>query len=138
MRDGQTRQLETDPSAGADLFASFAANWRVSLVILSGSAEGSEWEIDRREATVGRGNDNTIVIDDSSISKQHVAFEFSDSGYRVRDLGSSNGTLLNGSEIRVAELKHGDRIQLGEHTLQLILERRNASPRTYVIPDGDQ
>ena len=75
-------------------------------------------------------------IDDEAMSKNHAVFEFSDSSYRIRDLASTNGTLLNGSEIRIAELKHGDRIQMGEHVFQLVLEKRESCPRTYMLPDA--
>jgi len=135
MRDGQTRKLEIVPSGEDDLFAEYARNWKISVVILKGPAAGSEYLLEERQVGVGRGAENAIAIDDQAMSKAHAVFEFSDSGYRIRDLGSMNGTLLNGSEIRVAELKHGDRVQMGEHTFQLILEKREARPRTYVLPE---
>ena len=135
MRDGQTRKLETIPAEG-DLFAEYAKSWKVCVVTLSGHAAGSEYLLQERQVGVGRGPENPISIDDQAMSKAHAVFEFSDNGYRIRDLGSMNGTLLNGSEIRVAELKHGDRIQMGEHTFQLVLEKREARPRTYVLPDA--
>ena len=46
-----------------------------------------------------------------------------------------NGVLLNGSEIRVGELKNGDRFELGEHVFQFLLDRRSRQPKAYVIPD---
>ncbi len=136
MRDGQTRKLEAISSGEDDLFADYAKSWKVSVVILSGHAAGSEYLLEERQVGVGRGAENPIAIDDQAMSKEHAVFEFSDSGYRIRDLASMNGTLLNGSEIRVAELKHGDRIQMGEHTFQLVLEKRETRPRTYVLPES--
>ncbi len=136
MRDGQTRKIEVIPGGDGDLFDDYAKSWKVSVVTLSGHAAGSEYLLEKRQIGVGRGAENAISIDDQAMSKNHAVFEFSDSGYRIRDLGSMNGTLLNGSEIRVAELKHGDRIQMGEHTFQLVLEKREARPRTYVLPDA--
>ena len=136
MRDGHTQKLEVIPSGESDLFAEYAKSWKVSVVILSGPAAGSEYLLEKRQVGVGRGAENAITIDDQAMSKAHAVFEFSDSGYRIRDLGSMNGTLLNGSEIGVAELKHGDRIKMGEHTFQLVLEKREVRPRTYVLPDA--
>ena len=135
MRDGQTRKLDSIPSDEGNLFADYLKQWKVSVVILEGPAAGSEYLLEERQVGVGRGAANAISIDDQAMSKAHAAFEFSDNSYRIRDLGSMNGTLLNGSEIRVAELKHGDRIRMGEHTFQLVLEKREARPRTYVLPD---
>lgn len=136
MRDGMTRKIEISASGASDVFADYAKNWKVAVVVLSGPAAGSEYLLEERQVGVGRGTDNLISIDDQAMSKMHAVFEFSDSGYRIRDLGSMNGTLLNGSEIRVAELKHGDRIQMGEHTFQLVLEKREARPKTHVLPDA--
>ena len=62
--------------------------------------------------------------------------EFSDCGYRVRDLGSTNGTLLNGSEVKLAELKHGDRLEMGEQAFQFIIEERKRGPKTYVLSES--
>jgi len=136
MRDGQTRKLEAISGGEEDLFAEYARNWKVCIVTLSGQAAGTEYLLQERQVGVGRGAENAISIDDQAMSKKHAVFEFSDSGYRIRDLASMNGTLLNGSEIRVAELKHGDRVQMGEHTFQLLLEERESRPRTYVLPDA--
>ena len=136
MRDGKTRKVESQQGGGSDLFADYMEIWKVSVVILSGGGDGSEFLLEKRQVTVGRGADNEIAIDDHAMSKEHAVFEFSDNCFRIRDLGSMNGTLLNGSEIRVAELKHGDRIQLGGHTFQLVLEKRRRRPRTYVLPDA--
>ena len=136
MRDGQTRKIEATPSGEGDLFADYTKSWKVSVVTLFGLAAGTEYPLEERQIGVGRGAENAISIDDGAMSKKHAVFEFSDSGYRIRDLASMNGTLLNGSEIRVAELKHGDRIQMGEHTFQLLLEKRESRPRTYMLPDA--
>ena len=136
MRDGKTRKREAIPSGEGDAFADYAKSWKISVVTLDGQAAGTEYLLEDRKVGVGRGAENAISIDDQAMSKEHAVFEFSDSGYRIRDLASMNGTLLNGSEIRVAELKHGDRIQMGEHTFQLILEKRESRPRTYVLPDA--
>jgi pSer/pThr/pTyr-binding forkhead associated (FHA) protein len=43
---------------------------------------------------------------------------------------------VNGSEVQVAELEHGDRFQLGEHVFQLVIEQRRREPRAYVLPDS--
>ena len=64
-----------------------------------------------------------------------AALEFVDGGVRLRDLGSMNGILVNGAESKSAQLKNGDRIQLGEHQFQFVLEDRRRGPRAYVIED---
>jgi hypothetical protein len=46
-----------------------------------------------------------------------------------------NGILINGSEAKAADLKNGDRFQLGEHVFQFVLEKRPKRPKTYVLSD---
>ncbi len=136
MRDGRTRKLEVHGSPRSGAFSDFAEAWQVSLVVLDGGISGSEYSIEEPRVVLGRGPEADLCVDDRAMSKEHAVLEFSDHGYRVRDLGSMNGTLLNGSEVRVAELKHGDRLQLGEHVFQFVLEKKRRSPKTYVLPDS--
>jgi pSer/pThr/pTyr-binding forkhead associated (FHA) protein len=63
-------------------------------------------------------------------------FEFSDGGFRIRDLGSMNGTQVNGAVIKARDLDHGDRLRIGEHSFQFILEKREPEPNTYVLSDA--
>jgi pSer/pThr/pTyr-binding forkhead associated (FHA) protein len=63
--------------------------------------------------TIGRAPSNDIVIDDPTVSAQHASLTNSPSGYRLRDLGSTNGTLINGVSITDAELKDGAEIRFG-------------------------
>jgi pSer/pThr/pTyr-binding forkhead associated (FHA) protein len=58
------------------------------------------------------------------MSGSHAAIELGAEGYKVRDMGSTNGTFVNGSPVQAAELKHGDKITVGEHTLQYLLEKK--------------
>ncbi len=67
------------------------------------------------EVTIGRAEGNTIVIDDSRISREHAILTPDASGHRIRDLDSRNGTRVNGKQ-PAAEgqlLKNGDHIALG-------------------------
>ncbi len=133
MRDGQTRRLET-PDRG-DPFEDFVKIWRAAIVILSGDRAGTEHELDRAQLTLGRGPDTDLCIDDEAVSREHAILEFDGRGFRIRDLGSMNGLLLNGGEVRVSELKNGDRFELGAHAFQYLLERRRHEPKAYVLPD---
>jgi pSer/pThr/pTyr-binding forkhead associated (FHA) protein len=63
--------------------------------------------------TIGRAPSNDVVIDDPAVSAQHAALTKSASGYRLKDLGSTNGTQINGVSITDAELKDGAEIRFG-------------------------
>lgn len=68
------------------------------------------------EISIGRGSRNDIYIKDRVVSKNHMKIFFSDGYYYVEDLGSSNGTYLNGNDIgdNVVEIVDGDLISVGK------------------------
>jgi pSer/pThr/pTyr-binding forkhead associated (FHA) protein len=102
--------------------------------VLSGDNSGAEFALEQPNTTLGRGESAQLRFDDSSMSSEHAALEFFDAGIRLRDLGSMNGTRLNGSEVKAADLKNGDRFQLGSHEFQFILIERRKRPKTYDVP----
>lgn len=66
--------------------------------------------------TVGRVSDNTIQIEDASVSSYHAELTLRDADYVLRDLGSTNGTRLNGNKVEAEEehqLQPGDRLRFG-------------------------
>jgi adenylate cyclase len=66
---------------------------------------------------IGRNEGNTIVLEDDLASRNHAIVQTSESGvYYLTDLGSTNGTLVNGSRVTIpVVLKPGDKIQIGNH-----------------------
>ena len=75
------------------------------------------YQIQSPTITVGRDPNNTWVINHPTVSRQHFELSFKDYVYKIRDLGSSNGLLVNDYKTTEAELKHGDCIQIGEIVL---------------------
>jgi hypothetical protein len=72
-------------------------------------------------STVGRRPDCTVVIDEPFVSSEHGELRFSQGRWWLRDLGSTNGTLLNGAPVTVATgVKSGDVIQVGRVKLRLV------------------
>ncbi len=70
--------------------------------------------------TVGRQAGNTIVLDETLVSRRHCLIETAAQGPRVRDLGSSNGTFVNGSRVESAFLKPGDVVRVGRTEMTLV------------------
>jgi pSer/pThr/pTyr-binding forkhead associated (FHA) protein len=67
------------------------------------------------DVRIGRADDCQIVIDDTYASQQHARVREDDGGFVVEDLGSTNGTYVNGRKISYPlELRHGDRIKIGK------------------------
>ncbi len=134
VRDGLTEKRSAPAKmAGID---AFLTSKRAKLVIVSGDRLGAEFALERECVTLGRGPNVDLAFDDSSMSRQHAALEFVDQQFRVRDLGSTNGTLLNGKPVQVGELQHGDRLGIGSQEFQLIIEDAEETPDTYVLPSA--
>jgi pSer/pThr/pTyr-binding forkhead associated (FHA) protein len=133
MTEKGTRKLETSPLE-AD-FRDFRARHLASIVVLSGGVAGSEFILDDAKIQLGRGPGVELEFDDSAMSREHAVIEFSDGGFVLRDLGSTNGTRVNGEPAKARELDHGDRIEIGEHVFQYVVEDREQAPPTYVISD---
>lgn len=82
--------------------------------------EGLVFEI-QGVATIGRADSARVVLDDSSVSAHHALLRPSDGGWAIEDLGSRNGTMVNGRPIASqAVLECGDSIQLGRVRLRLM------------------
>ncbi|HHV26377.1 FHA domain-containing protein [Anaerosalibacter bizertensis] len=68
-----------------------------------------------KDTTIGRGNQNNIIIKDPYISKKHLKIVKDEGDYYLEDLESANGTFVNGDKIMdVVKLRNGDRIRLGQ------------------------
>ena len=66
------------------------------------------------KATLGRRSTNSVVISDNAVSGEHCFLTYSDGKVIVEDMGSTNGTILNGEKITVSEIKNGDVLILGK------------------------
>jgi pSer/pThr/pTyr-binding forkhead associated (FHA) protein len=131
MKDGHTRKL-----ARSEVQRSlFLARYSASLVVLEGPAAGNEHVLDREHVSLGRGPGVDLVFADDAMSREHAVLELQADGYRLRDLGSTNGLRVNGSRVSAADLKHADRIEVGEHVLQYVVERRERVG-TYDLSDS--
>jgi DNA-binding winged helix-turn-helix (wHTH) protein len=84
------------------------------LIIYKGTLAGSRWPVQNTNMTIGRSNDCDIVIPDRQISRYHVRIEYDGNGYLLQDLGSKNGTVVNGVSVsgRPYRLNDGDEIIL--------------------------
>ena len=84
------------------------------LIVYEGELEGQRWVIEQEQVVIGRGSDCDIVLPERQASRHHARIERDERGYLLRDLGSKNGTCVNGQEVRDKpyRLKDGDEIQI--------------------------
>jgi signal transduction histidine kinase len=88
------------------------------LIVLRGVDEGKQFDLADPVVTVGRHSANAVPLHDTQVSRRHLELRaLPAGGYQVADLGSGNGTLLNGQPVRAAPLRTGDQLTVGQTTL---------------------
>jgi len=103
-----------------------------TLVFSEGPLSGRRVEVDA-ELVVGR-EDAGLTIEDEEISRRHAVIRPGDGGIEIEDLGSTNGTYVNGVRIEgVTRLASGDTVQLGKSVLQ-VESVRAAATVTAAVP----
>lgn len=70
-------------------------------------------DLQDEKITIGRLADNSLQIDDASVSSRHAEIEQEADAFHLHDLGSTNGTFVNGEQVSDAVLRHGDEIRFG-------------------------
>jgi signal transduction histidine kinase len=88
-----------------------------SLFVIQGRDQGTRFRLDGSTVTLGRGTSNGVQLHDTEVSREHAEFARRGEGFVIRDLGSSNGTYVNGRPIKEHELASGDQVQLGRTLL---------------------
>ena len=92
-----------------------------ALVVTRGPNVGARFALEHVITTAGRHPDSDIFLDDVTVSRRHVELERGTSGSVVRDVGSLNGTYLNGQRIEGdAAIRNGDELQVGKFKLTFI------------------
>ncbi|MGF1580639.1 MAG: FHA domain-containing protein [Gemmataceae bacterium] len=98
------------------------------MLVVQGRPRGKRIEFPPGEYLVGRGDECHLRLDSPWVSRQHCTLLVTTEIILVRDLGSTNGTLINGERVTLKQvLKLNDRLQIGPLVLQL-LELQNSEP----------
>ncbi|MEX0834561.1 MAG: FHA domain-containing protein [Nitriliruptor sp.] len=87
------------------------------LVVVRGPNAGSRFLLDREQTTIGRHPDADIFLDDVTVSRRHAELHHTDDGVVVRDLGSLNGSYVNGERVEERVLASGEELQIGRFKL---------------------
>ena len=84
------------------------------LLVKRGPNAGSTFLLDQDATTVGRSTGGDVFLDDVTVSRKHAIFERRTGGaWFVRDVGSLNGTYVNGEQVDETKLASGDEVQIG-------------------------
>lgn len=84
------------------------------LTILKGEKAGYSFNLDKQKTSIGRSDENDLVLADRRASRFHAEIERRPEGYVIRDLGSTNGTMVRGRRVQERLLEDGDTLTMGE------------------------
>jgi len=108
------------------------------LDIETGLLKGQRFPLGER-LKIGRALDNDLVLTDTQVSRKHAVIERTGQEYQVSDLGSGNGTLVNGVLIiKPTELKSGDVLQVGETRITVVGPEMPTSPEPLPLEEPTQ
>lgn len=84
------------------------------LVSLIGPSKGARYLLDPGSTGIGRATSNEIFLDDVTVSRKHAVISKEGNEYLLHDLGSLNGTYVNGELVAEKHLRDGDELQIGK------------------------
>ena len=88
------------------------------LVLIEKGKPGKTFALGKERVIIGRLGESDVVVNDPGVSRQHAEVRRDDDGFAISDLGSTNGTNVNGKAIGEHRLSDGDRITVGNSVLE--------------------
>jgi len=100
-----------------------------ALRFISGKYQGGEYPLAQSgDLVIGRSTELDLVLIEDMVSRKHACITLASGGISIADLGSTNGTFVNGEKVRRAQLKEGDRILIGTSILKLVARTAGTTP----------
>lgn len=96
------------------------------LILIKGADEGRQFELTQPLHSVGRDSTSHIRLYDTEVSRRHAEFRLVDDVWHLVDVGSANGTFVNGQPVKDTSLHAGDRVQIGQSILVFSAGRGDA------------
>jgi pSer/pThr/pTyr-binding forkhead associated (FHA) protein len=87
------------------------------LVVKKGPLVGQRFALTRGTITLGRDPGSDIFLNDITVSRKHAKVDFDPPHFVIRDVGSLNGTYINGKRVEKSTLSQGDELQIGKFKL---------------------
>lgn len=91
---------------------------KCQLVVVDGPNRGKKLTLNKNVTKLGKRENNDLILTDKTVSRNHAEIEYTSDSFLLRDLGSTNGTFLNGSKVKEAYLSPGDLIKIGNSSLE--------------------
>lgn len=137
-RDAASPGVSQEAGQVGDVGARAAEARRRLILTLEGKII-REIPITDRPISIGRKHDNDIQLNDLTLSGRHAQISSVPDYVFIEDLGSTNGTLVNGNHVKKVALEHGDIIQVGHHQLTYMQESENSyEPTMFIKAEFDE
>src|SRR5688500_7776984 len=95
--------------------------FRVEIVSVAAGGAPSAWTSSGERCSVGSNPKNDVVLSDRTVSRFHAEIRIEEAGAKIKDLGSRNGTTVDGVQVQEAWLREGSTIRVGNTTLRFTL-----------------
>lgn len=112
--ENKTQIIKTD-DAGASISLR-----KCQLAAIDGIDKGKKYSLVKPITKIGKKENNDFVISDTTVSRNHLSLEYTSDTFLLRDMDSTNGTYVNGTRVKEAYLVPGDRIKIGNTTLEFV------------------
>ena len=90
------------------------------MIVSIDSVVIKEVELTKERTTLGRRPYNDIVIDNLAVSGEHAVIHMTDDGVEIEDVGSTNGTYVNGKPVKQQTLRNGDLVEMGKYKIRFL------------------
>src|SRR6478735_5259958 len=103
---------------------------RYALRFISGKYQGGEYPLaEGQEIVIGRSSELDMVLVEEMVSRKHARIALSDGTISIEDMGSTNGTFVNGEKVQQGTLREGDRVLIGTNILKVVAAPQDAEAR---------
>jgi hypothetical protein len=121
MRDDQPVPVSSDTMVfarpGHEVAAPDSAQ-RAYLLVMTDGAAPVQFDLGGALISIGRASDNDVIVDDPLVSRHHCQLKLQHGAYGLADLGSRNGSFVNGQPVNEVALGPGDRIRIGSTEIE--------------------
>lgn len=93
---------------------------KCQLSVIDGVDKGKKYSLVKPVTKVGKKENNDFVVGDTTVSRNHLMIEYASDSFLLRDLDSTNGSYVNGTRVKESYLVPGDRIKIGNTTLEFV------------------
>ncbi len=98
------------------------------LITIAGPSKGTVFALAEGEISIGREQSNQLNVADLSLSRRHCLIKNEAGQFKITDLGSLNGTFVNGVPVKERALEHGDQIKIGDSQFLFLLDQSEPAP----------